>query len=355
MIKTLRITSVIAVILAAGFLVAPFFFGSRSDPKAEEFLKSVDAAEKFSKTHNQQSTKTDAQVSPLVRQAQTFALFLNPPKPEPKPEDQQETEAIRPVTVTPKFTLIGTSIFPNHPEKSLALIDEPGKGLHWVRQNSKIEHLTIKEVKSGVVIVSDGPRTSEIVAERPEKVSLLRNPPSHDVLTPVPSGAVPEAQPPADQAPPMPEVEIPMEKISQELAALEEQVNAGTLDPNVAAEKSSAIMEKYTAEVEAQRSRISKEESQNLNRLGSQLQAQKDGNSTKTDVLPHPEQAKRAEVSPKSPKLQRQQSIATKPESKSKDTTPSKPVPRQRDPRRRRTSRTGTTTVTPPPDKPTTP
>jgi hypothetical protein len=57
---------------------------------------------------------------------------------------------------------------------SLALIDEPGKGLRWVKQSSEVGHLIIEQVKDGEIVVRDGQRTFELVAERPKKVSLLK-------------------------------------------------------------------------------------------------------------------------------------------------------------------------------------
>ena len=47
MIKTLRITSIIAVVLAGGLLVFPAIFGLRSDKEIEEFLSLPSVVEKF--------------------------------------------------------------------------------------------------------------------------------------------------------------------------------------------------------------------------------------------------------------------------------------------------------------------
>ncbi len=308
MIKTLRITSIAAILLACGFLAVPFIFQKRADPKAEELLKTESAVEKFSKTQSQRAAKKDTQLSPLVKQAQAFANFLNPPKPEPSPEERQAALEIRPQVVTPKFTLVGTSINTARPEMSMALIDEPGKGTYWVKQASQVGHLTIEQIKSGLVVVSDSGRTSEIVAERPEKISLLRNPLSEGAPA---APAITEGSAP----PPLPaEVEMQMDKISKELGEIEKQVAAGTLDPNAAAEKSAAVMEKYMSEAG---SSINSQEAKNIGQLGAQLNAKQDGSSTKTVV-------------PQAPKTQQ-----VAPKTETKDSTKQKSVPRQRDPRRR--------------------
>ena len=299
MIKTLRITSILAILLACAFLAVPFIFHKRSDPKAEEILKSEDAVEKFTKTQSQRDVKKDAQASPLVKQAQAFALFLNPPAPQPTIEEQQAALEIRPVEVAAKFTLVGTSVHPNRPEMSLALIDEPGKGTYWVKQAAQIGHLTIEQIKSGIVVVSDKGRTAEIVAERPEKISLLRNPPP---------GVAPAVQSapamPAETAAPQPgeqpsapalspdEAESQMEQISKELAEIEQQVAAGLLDANAAAEKSSAIMEKHMLNA----GRITSDEAQGIDQLGAQLKAKQQGDSVKPDI---PQPSKKEQLAPK--------------------------------------------------------
>jgi len=47
MIKTLRITSVVAAILAGVFFVFPVIYGVRSDERVDEFLKLPSVREKF--------------------------------------------------------------------------------------------------------------------------------------------------------------------------------------------------------------------------------------------------------------------------------------------------------------------
>jgi hypothetical protein len=184
MVKTLRITSVIAVILAGAFFAFPAVFGVRGDEQAEGFLNSAGVIEKFNKLRGQRNEKARDQVSPLVKQAELFARYLNPPKPVKTKSATKVTTpgprttpiiGPRPSKVSTKFTLIGTSYYASHPEMSLALIDEPGKGWHWVRQSGKVGHLIIEQVKDGLVVVRDGETTSELEPLRPgKKVSLLK-------------------------------------------------------------------------------------------------------------------------------------------------------------------------------------
>jgi len=181
MIKTLRITSVAAVALAVVFFAFPAVFGGRGG-ESERFLNSDSVIERFNKLKSGTSTTGRSQESPLVKQAEAFALYLDPPKlakptttkittPGPRPTPIPDP---RPKAVSARFTLIGTSYYASHPELSLALIDEPGKGLHWVKQSGNVGHLIIEQVKSGLVVVRDGERTFELAPERPVKKSLIK-------------------------------------------------------------------------------------------------------------------------------------------------------------------------------------
>ena len=169
MINTLRITSVVAVLLAGVFFVFPVVFGVRSDPQVNEFVASPGVREKFEQAANSKDKSTENRASPLVQQAEAFALYLNPPKPatptsslEPKPGSVIRS---MPAT-TPKFKVYGTSYCKGNPELSQVFIDEPGKGRHWVRQSSQVGHLTIEQVKDGLVIVKSGQETFELPVEQ---------------------------------------------------------------------------------------------------------------------------------------------------------------------------------------------
>ncbi|MFA5784847.1 MAG: hypothetical protein WC962_08195, partial [Phycisphaerae bacterium] len=114
--------------------------------------------------------------SPLVQQAKKFALYLDPPPP-PRPATPPPTRrtSSRPEPkVSAKFELLGTSYYAERPELSLALIDEPGVGLRWIRQSNKIGNFTIEEVQDGKVIINDGQSTYELEPKLVPKRSLLK-------------------------------------------------------------------------------------------------------------------------------------------------------------------------------------
>jgi len=182
MIKTLRITSIVAAMLAAVLLVLPAVFGVRSDAKIEEFLKSPGAVDNFLAAKGQRPARSESQTSPLVKEAVDFARYLNPPPPPPTRSTpaaaRPASQPAPPAPVAPKFNLIGTSFYAARPELSLALIDEPGKGFNWVRQGSTVGHLTIEYIKDGSITIRDSHGTSEmtVTVNQPWR-SLLKNPP----------------------------------------------------------------------------------------------------------------------------------------------------------------------------------
>ncbi len=177
MIKTLRITSVVAAILAGVFFVFPVVYGVRSDERIDEFLKLPSLREKFEDVADNQAKAGESRVSPLVEQAEAFALYLNPLKATVQKASQgaKTTDIASKLPVTPKFKVFGTIYFAGNPELSQALIDEPGRGRHWVRQSSKVGHLLVEQVKDGLVVVKSSKETFELVIEeKPDTASLNR-------------------------------------------------------------------------------------------------------------------------------------------------------------------------------------
>ncbi|MGA1979771.1 MAG: hypothetical protein ABSG99_04290 [Sedimentisphaerales bacterium] len=279
MIKTLRITSIIAVVLAVIFFVFPAVFGVRGDKQIEQFLNSAGVIEEFRGAKGDKVKDSRQEISPLVKQAEAFALYLNPP-PEPKPEPSVSHNEPRPVAVSPKFRLVGTSRHELHPELSLALIDEPGKGLHWVRQFSKVDHLIIEQVKDGLVVVRDGESTFEVVAERPEKRSILKANPSSGGRSTNNSPPVINAEVPMsaeEEAALMKEAEAERKKALAELDAMqaemetaEADVKAGETDGGTKSDEITTARKRPVSDLKTMR--ISAREARKLGRLGRRLE-----------------------------------------------------------------------------------
>ncbi len=179
MIETLRITSIIAVLLASAVVVFPVFFGAGGNEEAEKFLNSPSAVEKFLTDSSRARSKASKdQISPLTKQAKAFALYLNPPAA-PVSRSKVPRRARRgskpsPKSVSVKFSLIGTSFHASDPNRSMALINQPGSGYSWVRQNSEVGHLLIEQVKDGSVMVNDGKKSIELTPVRKKHINLLK-------------------------------------------------------------------------------------------------------------------------------------------------------------------------------------
>jgi hypothetical protein len=191
MLKTLRITSFIAAILALCGTAAIIFMGLKENPKVKTFLEGPGIVERFKDKFKDQGKKND-KISPLVVQAKEFALRIDPPpppkppapavKPQP-PVEVARVEPPKPVIPTPKVAvsvksdLLATVLCVSVPEKSLALLKTSGDKQEWFRQGEKVGHLEIKEIRDGsVVFTQDGKNPQEkFVPEKTEVKSLLKS------------------------------------------------------------------------------------------------------------------------------------------------------------------------------------
>lgn len=116
--------------------------------------------------------------SPLLKQATAFASYLNPPTP-PVPQELPPPRsgmqpAPRPPAVTPKFVLLSTSCYRFSPERSLALIAEPGKGGCWVKKGERVGYLIVEDIKDGAIVCRDGNQLREIAVTMKETPALAR-------------------------------------------------------------------------------------------------------------------------------------------------------------------------------------
>ncbi len=298
MIKTLRIISVATAVLAVAVVFCAAAFGADSDAQIKKYLDSPDAIEEFKKTSRNKSKTTESEVSPLVKAAQAFALYLNPPAA-PASKSRKKTKAGRPkavprpsAPVSAKFNLIGTSYHPTRPEMSLALIDQSGKGFRWVRQSARIGHLIIEKIKDGVVVIRDGQKTQELVPSRPVRRSLIKGkgaPVSGKTdfkaalkalsiaETGIESAGEPEPMPVGSPRPSRQVSQVDEEKaalMNKFVENLRAMKAAGSDDFNsqLNDEKSQALIDKIMSDLRT--SRVSPEEAGKLQRLGKELKSQ---------------------------------------------------------------------------------
>lgn len=177
--KIMKISGFPKAVTAFAALVALIAGSSYANSRLQEILKTPGIAEQLQASNVGKSTSDTEQDTPLVRQARDFALRINPPPP-PKPVEPvpsfEDRRPIRPqAEVSAKFKLIGTSYHFADNAQSWALVDEVGKGIHWVKQGSKIGHLAVEKVGDGGVLINDNGRKYELLAERQEKPDVVKS------------------------------------------------------------------------------------------------------------------------------------------------------------------------------------
>jgi len=189
MVNTLRITSVVAVLVAVVLLIvvagpkslAPKLlakFALGSDKEVDRILNAPGVVDRFRETQGNQS-KPDV-IPALVKQAEILAGILNPPEPAPRPGGNRKPPATRgpkpprPVITSAKFDLIGTTYLASDPEMSFAYIRLADSTYQWLRQGDEVGHLKVKEIRSGSIVCWDGQQDVELAAEpMPETASAL--------------------------------------------------------------------------------------------------------------------------------------------------------------------------------------
>jgi len=297
MIKTLRITSVVAAILAGVFFVFPVVYGVRSDERVDEFLRQPSVRKKFEDVVDNKEKTGESRLSPLVEQAEAFALYLNPVKTTAQKTSKgyKTTSISEKVSVTPKFKVFGTSYCAGNPEMSLALIDEPGRGRHWVRQSGKVGHLLIEQIKDGVVVVKSSDQTFELlIEENPEKSTIKRSSPAS---TKTSSFSRARSQLPFSRRTPASVTRKPLitprksitsednkEKMGElvnKLKDLRRDTNSDNTAPGLGGEERAARIEELISKFKSTSTRVSAEEAKKLGNLGEELKGiRKDTNQS---------------------------------------------------------------------------
>jgi hypothetical protein len=321
MIKTVRIASILTALLVVIIVALPVVLGANnSGAKNKKSYDVQSVVERFKKNRGERAKKDTDQKPPLVKEAEDFALYLNPPKPEPKaeivkPPAPRKTAALPPVqsvSRTAKFNLIATCVHESNPALSVALIDAPGGDRRWVRPSDVVGHLIIKEIKEGSVIINDGARTYPLdMVARPVETSLV-----------VGKSTTGASKLPTDSSPVLTngigferealieerisaakrsDESVRNQQSSEPVISAEEQeifdkfieeldgILAGPFEDEASREKSfmetDALMEKYFSELENMR--IGGKEAQKLDDLGKKLDSEKkDPNQPKVNKAP---------------------------------------------------------------------
>ncbi len=170
MIKTLYATSVITLSSAGALLVFSVSQGRQAAGPQDNPGPTV--AERFFALHDPIGRKAPATAIPLLREAEAFALYLNPPAPPARPIAPQATPRSRadapraiypPPQAVPWFRLLATSYNRRHPEQSWALIAEPGRKDRWVTNGEPLGHFVLESVQEeGSIVYRAGSQSREM-------------------------------------------------------------------------------------------------------------------------------------------------------------------------------------------------
>jgi|GEM_PF-3346640 len=184
MVQLLRIITV-AVSIFAGLVLASvrwpvprLHLGAWQDPKAEEFLASKSAVERFNERRSDEAPDNQDKTPPLVRQAKALAEILNPRSdtaaaPTTTPKINEQRSQIIPPRSTAKFEVFGISYSPSDPKSSFAYIRLPDNTFLWVQQGSEVGHQIVKEVNRNSITCMNGQQIIEMPLESPLDTSSM--------------------------------------------------------------------------------------------------------------------------------------------------------------------------------------
>jgi hypothetical protein len=146
---------------------------SRDEPQIAQNA-GLSIVEKFNQANNSGKDEKGnyRPLSPHVKQAQDFALYLNPSQlPGGKQTSArggtltQTPSAARAVESEPKFRLFGTSYYRSRPEESMALVSEAGGRPRWVKQGALLGHFVVTKIVRGKIVCKDDQRLHEMTVD----------------------------------------------------------------------------------------------------------------------------------------------------------------------------------------------
>lgn len=164
MLYVLGVVVFIVIVFVSGLCAVRQLYGV---PNVQEKANSS-IIERFRRATPSKPDKAGDTSCPLVVQAKAFALYLNPPEP-PQPKKafilnlkSTTPPPANPVNLTPKFVLLATCCYRSNPDKSMALVSEPGREERWVKQGARLGRFTIEQIKKGKIVYGNGNLLNEM-------------------------------------------------------------------------------------------------------------------------------------------------------------------------------------------------
>ena len=187
MIRTLYILGVFTFLGAGAVLTACVVRWSAEDSETQKLRSYPSAVVQFRENMRRNLDPSREMVTPLIVQARALASHMNrvPQVMNARSLASQivatsdPTPDVRPRASSVAFKLHGTSVYRDRPERSMALISEPGGSegeRKWVREGAALGHFVVQEIRRGVVVLSDGDGVREMTVEpSPGRRSLVRS------------------------------------------------------------------------------------------------------------------------------------------------------------------------------------
>jgi hypothetical protein len=153
------------------------------------------------------------EIHPLVIQAEIYAKLLHPPEllpPASKPSrtaverraPSSATIPPKPPKTSPAFKVHATSVFAKTPNKSMALISQPGKGPSWIRPGDILGYLKVTKIRKDAVVYIFEDTTGEVAWEPSAGfVPIWPTPPESALAMNMPSAAALSTLPPVAASP----------------------------------------------------------------------------------------------------------------------------------------------------------
>lgn len=171
--ETLCTYRALALIMPIALLVFWAVRGTRDDPRVNDILRSPSVLERFRQANDIDPNDRREEISPLVRQAQFFAQYLDPaPASEGGQPSIRNVGPVAPIptfsSYTAKFVLHGTCYYPSRPDESIALVWQPGGGgsLQWVKQGDRLGHFVVEEIGRSSITYEGAGQTHEMKVQR---------------------------------------------------------------------------------------------------------------------------------------------------------------------------------------------
>ncbi|MGD2094436.1 MAG: hypothetical protein PVH77_05450 [Phycisphaerales bacterium] len=181
MVRTLRLFCVL-VLVSIGIVTALCVAQQMQGAPEIEQNPRPSILERFKQADKRSERITEGALSPLVRQAESFALYLHSEPPESDETSEltvdvmQEISEPEPKRLKPKFKVIGTMYNRSKPEKSMALVSVPGKKPHWVKRGARLGHFIVEKIERGLIVYNDGDRSCKMAVDMkdPDQIAHTR-------------------------------------------------------------------------------------------------------------------------------------------------------------------------------------